>query len=81
MMTPYSLTACAAAYWATVVYPVGFPQRFLEKLRKTERNSEEFSKPLRRREVLGAYVFSGTGRLLAVGVKFTTRSSQNTDEL
>ena len=33
-----------------VFFDRGFPQRFLAKLRKTERNSEEFSKPLRRRE-------------------------------
>ena len=46
MMTPYSLTACAAAYWATVLFRPffgrGFPQRFLEELRKLkgiQRNS------------------------------------------
>ena len=48
------MTACAAAYRATVLFRPffgkGFPQRFLAKLRKTERNSEEFSEPLRRRE-------------------------------
>ena len=35
---------------STVFFGRGFPQRFPAKLRKTERNSEEFSKPLQRRE-------------------------------